>query len=84
MVKPYAVIDIAHARDEAIAIPPGETLYSVDLDEATVTQLADGICPESLAQRMHAILGWKREQQRVDALTHREVKRQQTKRRKTA
>lgn len=56
------------ARDEAIAIPAGETTYEVLLDQETVDLLADGICPEALAKRMHALLEWRRSQYRVDAL----------------
>lgn len=48
-------------RDEAIAIPPGDTVYTIDLDEATVDGLADGICSEGLARRMFALLSWRRE-----------------------
>lgn len=48
-------------RDEAIAIPKGDTVYTIDLDERTVESLERGICPEDLAQRMHDLLRWRRE-----------------------
>ena len=48
-------------RDEAVHIATGETRYSIDLDEATVESLERGICPESLANRMHELLSWRRE-----------------------
>lgn len=60
------------ARDEAVAIPRGETTYTVDLDEATVRLLTQGICPEELATRMHRLLAWEREQYRVDAMNRKE------------
>lgn len=60
-------------RDEAVAIQPGETRYTIDLDEATVESLREGICPESLSQRMHDLLSWRREQYRVDARNRRDV-----------
>lgn len=61
-----AVPDVV--RDEAITVPPGETGYWVLLDDATVELLAQGICPEALAQRMHQnCLDWKREHYRNEA-----------------
>lgn len=51
---------VIHARDEAIAIPPGDTTYTIDLDQQTVESLERGICPEDLAQRMHDLLRWRR------------------------
>lgn len=54
-------------RDEAIAIPIGQTTYTIDLDEATVDQLALGLCPETLAQRMHELLRWRRDAYRQQA-----------------
>lgn len=54
-------------RDEAITVPPGETGYWILLDDATVELLAQGICPEALAQRCHRDLDWKRECYRNEA-----------------
>jgi hypothetical protein len=51
----------AYVRDEAIHIPKGDTVYTIDLDEITVEALERGICPEDLAQRMHDLLRWRRE-----------------------
>lgn len=48
-------------RDEAVYIPKGDTVYEVQLDEETVESLERGICPESLANRMHSLLSWRRE-----------------------
>jgi hypothetical protein len=48
-------------RDEAVIVPRGETTYTIDLDDATVELLAQGICPEDLAQRCFGLLDWKRE-----------------------
>lgn len=47
-------------RDEAVHIPVGDTTYTVDLDQQTVDELATGICPEALAQRMFDLLAWRR------------------------
>ena len=48
-------------RDEAVHIPTGDTRYSIDLDEQTVESLERGICPETLANRMHDLLAWRRQ-----------------------
>jgi hypothetical protein len=48
-------------RDEAVHIPTGDTRYTIDLDEPTVEALERGICPEALANRMHALLQWRRD-----------------------
>lgn len=54
-------------RDEAITVAPGETKYWLLLDDPFVELLAQGICPEDLAQRCHRMLDWKREHYRQDA-----------------
>lgn len=54
-------------RDEAIAIPAGDTTFTVDLDVDTVEQLERGICPETLSNRMHSLLKWRRDAIRQDA-----------------
>lgn len=48
-------------RDTAIYIPAGETVYTIDLDEPTVEELERGVCSETLAQRMHDLLRWRRD-----------------------
>jgi len=47
--------------DEAILVPEGETRYTFLFDDATVEQLAAGICSEETARRAHHALQWKRE-----------------------
>ncbi len=59
--------DLPVFRDEAVAIQLGETRYTVDLDEATVESLANGVCPEDLAERMWKNLSWRREASRHQA-----------------
>ena len=68
-MKPYAVVSHApeEVRDEAVAIVAGETRYWLLLDDAEVENLADGVVSEAVAQRAYRMVGWKREQERVDA-----------------
>lgn len=53
--------DPRHVRSEGFVIPPGETTFTIDLNEATVEELASGVCSEHLAQIMHDLLSWKRD-----------------------
>jgi hypothetical protein len=39
----------------------GPLMYSLDLDLATIEELEQGRCPESLANRAHDLLRWRRE-----------------------
>ena len=48
-----------YVRDTAIA--ETRPVYTIDLDQATVDELASGICSEALAQRMHDLLRWRRD-----------------------
>jgi hypothetical protein len=54
-------------RDEAIVVPRGEPTYTLDFDDATIEQLAVGICPAAVARRAWECLEWKREQHRNQA-----------------
>lgn len=54
-------------KDEAVIVPLGETRYTIDLDDADVELLAQGICPESIAKRCYGMLDWKREHYRNEA-----------------
>jgi hypothetical protein len=54
-------------RDEAVHIPTGDTRYTIDLDEQTVEELERGICSETLANRMHDLLRWRRDAIRAEA-----------------
>lgn len=54
-------------RDEAVYIPKGDTVYTIDLDVQTVEELERGICSEELAQRMHDLLRWRRDAIRAQA-----------------
>lgn len=56
-------------RDEAIHIPKGDTVYTIDLDEQTVEELQNGVCSDLLARRMFDLLSWRREALRQDART---------------
>lgn len=48
-------------------IAPSDTRYEFCVDDATMEQLAAGVCPEALAGQCHALLAWKREGQRAIA-----------------
>jgi len=50
-----------YVRDEAVHFLPGDTCYTIDLDEATVEALERGVCPEDLSDRMHDLLRWRRD-----------------------
>jgi hypothetical protein len=54
-------------KDEAIIVPRGEPTYTLDFDDATIEQLAAGICPADVARRAWECLEWKREHARNDA-----------------
>jgi hypothetical protein len=54
-------------KDEAIVVPRGEPVYTLDFDDATIELLAAGICPADVARRAWECLGWKREQHRNQA-----------------
>ena len=68
MAKRQAMPEPVEAvRDESVYIPKGDTVYTIDLDEQTVEELERGICPESLANRMHSLLQWRRDAIREEA-----------------
>ena len=54
-------------RDEAVHIPTGDTVYTVDLDQQTVEELQNGVCSEVLAWRMFDLLSWRRDALRQEA-----------------
>ena len=57
-------------RDEAVHIPTGDTVYTIDLDQQTVEELQNGVCSEVLARRMFDLLSWRRDALRQEAQTH--------------
>lgn len=71
--KPWKVLDISPTPDRVLdqegeyTVPPGETAYTLVLTDEQMDLLAQGIVPEAISQRAFVMLGWKRENKRVES-----------------
>lgn len=67
MAKRERSVGIDQRISEDVVIMPSGCQNWILLDDATVDALANGICPEALAERMWRLKGLEREAIRVEA-----------------